>query len=247
MKCRQKSMLILLLALLLIWPLTGLAQETEDSATQVYDLSRGIPLGFSAANGWTNGNMFNVTWRRDNLQAADGFVRLVLDFDKFPAGNIPYSGAELRSNGFYGYGRFEVSMKAIKNDGVVSSFFTYTGPSDNNPWDEIDFEILGRDTTKVQLNYFTSGRGNHEVMIDLGFDASEDFHRYAFEWREDRIDWYVDDVLVHTATKDIPKTPGKIMANVWCGKGVDGWLKPFDNQNLPLSAEYAWITYTSFE
>ena len=34
-------------------------------------------------------------------------------------------------------------MKAIKNDGVVSSLFTYTGPSEDNPWDEIDVEILG--------------------------------------------------------------------------------------------------------
>ena len=41
------------------------------------------------------------------------------------------------SDKFYSYGYYETSMKAIKNDGVISSFFTYTGPSDNNPWDEI--------------------------------------------------------------------------------------------------------------
>lgn len=35
-------------------------------------------------------------------------------------------------------------MKAIKNDGCVSSFFTYTGPYDGDSWDEIDFEVLGR-------------------------------------------------------------------------------------------------------
>lgn len=242
MNIRRVSAFLLLVLLLL--PAAALGQE---KATQTFDFSNGIPQGFEASNGWTNGNMFNVTWRKSNVQAGDGYVRLVLDHDGNPHQNIPYSGAELRSLDFYGYGHYEVSMKAIKNDGVVSSFFTYTGPSDNNPWDEIDFEILGKDTTKVQLNYFTNGKGNHEFMVDLGFDAAEDFHRYAFEWHEDRIEWYVDGALIHTATQDIPTTPGKIMANVWCGKGVDSWLKPFDNQHLPLAAEYEWITYTSFE
>lgn len=138
-------------------------------------------------------------------------------------------------------------MKPIKNDGVVSSFFTYTGPSDNNPWDEIDIEFTGKDTTKVQFNYFTNGRGNHEYMHDLGFDASEDFHTYAFEWYEDKILWFVDGVEVHSADKQIPVTRGKIMMNAWCGTGVDSWLKAFDDSKLPLTAEYKWFSYTPFE
>ena len=226
------------------------AQETPAPAfgeRHVFDFSAGMPSGFTMADGWTNGQMFNVTWRKKNVQQEEGYVRLVLDKDERPHQGIPYSGAELRSHGFYGYGRFEVSMKAIKNDGVVSSFFTYTGPSDKNPWDEIDFEILGRDTTRVQLNYFTSGRGNHEYMHELGFDAAEDFHTYAFEWRPDRIDWFVDGELIHTAVRAIPKTPGKIMANVWCGKGVDGWLKAFRDDQLPLSACYQWMAYSALE
>lgn len=40
--------------------------------------------------------------------------------------------------------------------------------------DEIDVEVLGKDTTKVQFNYYTNGTGNHEYLYDLGFDASED-------------------------------------------------------------------------
>lgn len=44
---------------------------------------------------------------------------------------------------------------------------------------EIDIEVLGKDTTKVQFNYYTNGVGNHEYMYDLGFDASEGFHTYG--------------------------------------------------------------------
>ena len=133
-------------------------------------------------------------------------------------------------------------MQAIKNDGVVSSFFTYTGPSDNNPWDEIDIEILGKDTTKVQLNYYKDGQGGHEFMYDLGFDASEAYHTYGFDWQPDHITWYVDGKAVHTMYGNMPNTPGKIMMNTWPGLHVDEWLKPF-NGHTPLTARYQWVTY----
>lgn len=211
------------------------------------EFTNGMPDGWECADGWCNGSMFNATWRKKNITFNDGKMQLIIDNDTVPKDGVPYSGGEFRSREFYGYGRYEVSMKAIKNDGVVSSFFTYTGPSDNNPWDEIDVEILGKDTTKVQFNYFTDSRGNHEHMHDLGFDAAENFHTYAFEWYEDKIIWYVDGVEVHRATENIPVTESKIMMNAWCGKGVDGWLNAFDDSTVPLTAEYEWIRFTPFE
>ena len=221
---------------------------TEVPADPIYvEFTNGEPAGYEIADGWTNGSMFNVTWRRSNITFEDGNMQLIIDKDANSTGDIPYSGGEFRSRKFYGYGRYEVCMKPIKNDGVVSSFFTYTGPSDNNPWDEIDIEFTGKDTTKVQFNYFTNGRGNHEYMHDLGFDAAEDFHTYAFEWHEDKIVWFVDGVEVHSADKQIPVTSGKIMMNAWCGTGVDSWLKAFDDSKLPLVAEYKWFSYTPFE
>ena len=222
-------------------------EEELPEGTVYAEFTDGMPDGWECADGWTNGSMFNVTWRKNNVTFSDGKMQLIIDNDKTPTGGIPYSGGEFRSREFYGYGRYEVSMKAIRNDGVVSSFFTYTGPSDNNPWDEIDVEILGKDTTKVQFNYFTDSQGNHEYMHDLGFDAAEDFHTYAFEWYEDKIVWYVDGTEVHRATENIPVTESKIMMNAWCGKGVDGWLNAFDDTAVPLSAEYQWIKFTPFE
>ncbi|MBQ5311710.1 MAG: glycoside hydrolase family 16 protein [Oscillospiraceae bacterium] len=210
------------------------------------DLSKGSSELFECSNGWTNGNMFNVTWRAENITFDNGRMQLKIDRDPSPKDGIPYSGAEYRSKDFYGYGRYEANLQAIKNDGVITSFFTYTGPSDHNPWDEIDVEILGKDTTKVQFNYFTNGVGKHEYVYDLGFDASEGLHEYAFEWYEDRIVWFVDGQEAYSADKDIPVTEGKIMVNTWCSTGVDHWTKKFDDQNLPLTAEYGYISYTPF-
>ena len=227
---------------------------TINSVTEAYDdgsvyaeFTNGMPDNWECADGWTNGSMFNVTWRKSNVSFNDEKMQLTIDKDLLSDGSIPYAGGEFRSKEFYGYGRYEVSMKAIKNDGVVSSFFTYTGPTDGNPWDEIDVEILGKDTTKVQFNYFTDSKGNHEYMHELGFDAAEDFHTYAFEWHKDKIVWFVDGAEVYSATESIPVTEGKIMMNAWCGTGVDGWLNAFDDTNMPLTAEYEWIRFTPFE
>lgn len=211
------------------------------------EFSTGMPEGWECADGWTNGSMFNVTWRKRNVTFNDRRMQLTIDNDLTPSVDIPYAGGEFRSKEFYGYGRYEVRMRPIKNDGVVSSFFTYTGPSDNNPWDEIDIEFLGKDTTIVQFNYFTNSQGDHEHIHDLGFDAAEDFHTYAFEWHEDKIVWFVDGVEVYSATENIPVTKSKIMMNAWCGEGVDGWLNVFDDANIPLTAEYEWVRFTPFD
>ena len=230
-----------------VTPLTAQAvPATQTAATDAFqvDFKNGIPDRFEPSDGWTNGMPFNCWWHKDNVSVDDGIMSLKIDADGLQD-KVPYSGGEFRSKKTYGYGRYEVCMKAIKNDGVVSSFFTYTGPYDGDPWDEIDVEVLGKDTTKVQFNYFRNGKGGHERMYDLGFDASDDFHTYAFEWHKDKIVWYVDGKEAHRVEgKDLPMTKGKIMMNAWCGKGVDAWLKPFNDGDMPLFAEYKWIKYT---
>lgn len=245
----KKVLKILSLALALQCVASVKVFQKEASAVSVYsqqefvaELNSNDNSKMEIANGWTNGNPFNCTWRQNNVSFNNGIMSLTIDRDS-QGGSIPYSGAEYRTRDFFHYGMFETSMKAIKNDGVVSSFFTYTGPSDNNPWDEIDIEILGKDTTKVQFNYYTNGVGNHEYMYDLGFDASKEFHKYGFLWSKDSITWYVDSKPVYKATTNIPSTPGKIMMNVWPGIGVDGWLSPY-NGKTPLTAQYDYFSYT---
>lgn len=215
-------------------------EPDEPEYTLFADFSKEQTYTFHPADGWSNGSVFNCTWRKNNIEF-DGTMKLKIDTD-----GTGYSGAEYRTNENYGFGMYEVEMKPIKNIGVVSSFFTYTGPSENNPWDEIDIEFLGYDTTIVQFNYYTNGVGGKEYIYELGFDASEDFHTYGFDWTKNSITWYVDGKAVHTATEQIPTTQGKIMMNVWNGIGVDGWLGAYDGKT-PLTAEYKYASFIAYD
>lgn len=236
---------IAVLALLIISLVTSCAEKEElqeriQEDTWVHSFTQHDPSKWEMSTGYSNGHPFDCTWTSDNIHFND-HMRLTLT--KNDTGGV--QGSEYKTIDTYHYGKYEVRMKAAKNTGIVSSFFVYTGPSFGTPWDEIDIEFLGKDTTMVQLNYYTNGVGGNEKLIDLGYDASQEFHDYAFEWKKDEINWYIDGKLVHTATDNIPVTPAKIMMNLWNGTGVDAWLGPYDGAS-PIHAEYEWMRYTPY-
>lgn len=242
---RKIAVLAVLAILVTLWTTSCSKQADLDSLNQettwVQELSTHNATKWEKSTGYSNGEPFDCMWSADNIQFNGKTMELSLT--KSDTGAIQCS--EYKTLETYHYGMYEVRMKAAKNTGIVSSFFVYTGPSFGTPWDEIDIEFLGKDTTKVQLNYYTDGVGNHETLIDLGYDASEEFHDYAFEWKKDEINWYIDGKLVHTATENIPVTPAKIMMNLWNGIGVDSWLGPYDG-TTPITAEYEWVKYTPY-
>lgn len=197
------------------------------------------------ADGWANGFPFDCGWRRDHGAFLDGQV--VLSLSDTPASGKRHASGELRSKDRVGYGRVEGRIRAARASGVVTSFITYTGPEENTPHDEIDFEFLGKATGKVQLNYFVGGKGGHEKLIDLGFDAAAGFHDYAFEWAPDGIAWFVDGREVHRVTAangPLPANAGHVIANVWPAAGADVWSGPFTYPGSPITAAYDRIAFT---
>ena len=57
------------------------------------DFAKGCPDSFEPSGDWSNGSMFNVTWRRTSCTYEDGKLQLTIDKD--PKGDsIPYSGAD---------------------------------------------------------------------------------------------------------------------------------------------------------
>jgi beta-glucanase (GH16 family) len=99
----------------------------------------------------------------------------------------------------------------------------------------------------VQTNYFVAGKGNNEKLIDLGFDAAYGFHTYAFEWRRNSIEWFIDGRSVRKVTRakgPLPSHPGKVGAFIWATQ-LSEWAGGFTFQNeFPITIEYDYISYT---
>lgn len=149
----------------------------------------------------------------------------------YTAGSIATrTGAE----GEYRLGRFEAVLKPARGSGLLTGFFLHR----RDPWQEIDTEFLGRDTTKMLVNVYYNpgeagalynyGHTGTPVLVDLGFDAAEAFHTYAMEWDVDELRWFVDGRLVHRRRAGrptpIPHLPMRLYLNVWpnCGEGLVG-------------------------
>ena len=156
----------------------NLTDEPLKATTTIADWSEGEPGDeIFESNGWGNGSVFNTYWSSSNVSYENNVAKLTIAENTNPANEesekYDYLGGEMRTYGYYGYGDYEVRMKPAKKAGTASTFFTCTGDYDTNPntgeknpWDEIDIEFLGNDTTKVQFNYFVNGVGEHEYMYD---------------------------------------------------------------------------------
>lgn len=232
----------------------NLTDEPLKATTVIADWSEGEAPAVFESDGWTNGNPFNVQWTANNVAYEKGVAKLTISDN--PDGSeetfTEYYGGEMRTYQYFGYGDYEVRMKPAKKAGTASTFFTCTGDYDTNPntgkpnpWDEIDIEFLGQDTTKVQFNYYVNGKGGHEYMYDLGFDASEDFHTYGFRWAEDYITWFVDGKPVYrvdaTESNPMPSTAGRMLMNYWCGaSAAENWMGKYSDPGEE-GPEYQWI------
>ena len=247
------------------------------NAEKLVDFTQEVdPSVLFESDGWSNGDVFNVVWKSHNVVYENGIMRLGITEESATAyldGTevaFNYTAGEARTQNYYHYGDYEVSMKPSANPGTASTFFVCTGPYDEknvtdedgnvtkvpNAHDEIDIEFLGKDTTKVQFNFFVGGQGGNEYMYDLGFDASKEFHRYGFRWAEDSITWFVDGVPVYKVTTNknavggtnlrvvdkLPSTAGRMLTNYWCGnERAWGWMGQYKGSVNDQGTEYQWI------
>ncbi len=136
-----------------------------------------------------------------------------------------YSAASVTSHDLYLFGRFEAIIKAPRVPGVITGFFLHR----DSPRQEVDLEIMGNRTDRILANVFYNpgdegakfdyGYRGSPSYIDLGFDASEAYHRFAIEWGPREIRWFVDDRLVHRRVNwdptPLPHLPMALHVNTW--------------------------------
>ncbi|WP_196814817.1 family 16 glycosylhydrolase [Mesorhizobium sp. L103C131B0] len=170
-----------------------------------------------------------------------------LTLSKAIDGVRPFQSGAFASTRPFGHGRFEAEIKAAPGSGLVTGFFLHR----ESPRQEIDVELSGNDPQRMLVNvYFNPGdegsamgfgyRGS-PCRIELGFDATEDFHTYAIEWRPNTIIWSVDGHVVHERVSwdptPVPHLPMHRHGNLWVPRSEE-LAGPLDEAFLPATAHF---------
>ena len=167
------------------------------------------------------GNLANFTHEQISWDEQGTHLQVL----KVETGERPYRSGAFASATTFAYGRFEAEIRAARGSGLLTGFFLPR----HGPRQEIDIELKGDDPRIMLINVFFNpgeegasmafGYRGTPLYIDLGFDATEDFHHYTIEWRSNVIRWAVDGRTVHERFSwdptPIPHLPMRLHANLW--------------------------------
>lgn len=189
----------------LVWSdeFDGAAGELPDSDNWTYDIGRG-------SNGWGNQELQYYTNRPENV-AHDGDGNLVITALRESFQGAGYTSARILTQNLveYQYGRFEARLKTPYGPGVWPAFWMLGANFETVGWPtsgEIDImELRGQEPSKIAGSIhgpgFSGGSAitSSYTLPDGRFDT--EYHLFAVEWSQDKMDFYVDDVRYQTITR----------------------------------------------
>jgi beta-glucanase (GH16 family) len=181
-----------------------------------------IPTWNSSTDGtYVGRTQFRVSQHSPLPSVSKGCARITVQTYN-PTGHSFY-GTDLISNRSFTVGNgvdisVRARMDAPAQRGIVGGIFLYDLKRGSNTLhDEIDFELLGNEPTKVHTNIYADeplGVGNPSAASYLSGSATG-YHLYEIKWLPTRVSWYVDGHLVRTATSHIPTGPMHVHLNMW--------------------------------
>lgn len=177
-----------------------------DSIKWNYDLGDGCPDNC----GWGNNEWQYYTKDSKNVRIEDG--KLIIEAHMDSLGGKPFTSAKIvsRQKGDWLYGRFEVSARLPKGKGTWPAIWMLPTDWKYGGWPasgEIDImEHVGYDPGVIHGTIHTEAynhiRGTQKEGIISVPDAQDTFHVYAVDWRENKMDFYIDEKLYHSVTRD---------------------------------------------
>jgi endo-1,3-1,4-beta-glycanase ExoK len=196
------------------------------------------------SDGWSNGPWMANDWRAAAVDSRPG--QLSLRLAPGPAGSeYELASGEIRTHEFHRYGYFEVRMMVPRGPGIVTGMFTYADRKGSVRANEIDVEILGRDTRTAELTLHEGGQATSK-KIGLPFDAAEGFHSYGFDWQPGFVRWYADGVLIHQESGPAARRlvrPQQLILNLWGSRELHAWVGYLDLAKGPWQLNIACAAY----
>ena len=199
------------------WQLTwsdefdGAAGTLPDATKWNYDIGTGN-------SGWGNNELEYYTSRPQNI-SMDGNGNLVITAIKESYQGSSYTSARIKTKGILEqqYGRFEARLKTPFGQGLWPAFWMLGNNVDTAAWPlcgEIDImELRGQTPSSIQSTIHGPGySGNNgisgtNILINSRYDNQ--FHLFAVEWDENKIDFFVDSYLFKRIEKSEVETKGQ--------------------------------------
>lgn len=190
----------------LIWSEEFDYKGLPDSTKWSYDVGDGCPK----LCGWGNNELQYYTEKNlDNARVENGI--LTIEAHKQTMGSKGYTSARLvgKNKADFKYAKIDIRAKVTGGLGAWSAIWMLPTHNTYGNWpksgeidimEHVGFErdsIFGTPHTEAFNGMiFTQKSGGIEIL-----DSEDEYYTYTIDWKEDRIDWYVNEHHYHTFHK----------------------------------------------
>ncbi len=200
---------------------------------------------------------------RDRVYVQDDMLVMVFEYDTQyyqETGLFKSSAIQTRRDDF-GYGRWEARLKPTDENGVLPTMYTIDWRDGGaQTRQEIDFEFvsvnIGDDYSEVHLAVHGADFSSWSTQVELPFNPAADFHVWGFDITAERIQWFVDDIVLYEYWYD--QQPGRIDApymlkfNFWSAyyqpgtSGAGNWILGPPVADTEIYYYIDWVRFTPY-
>lgn len=189
----------------------------------------------------------------DNTRFKDGVASILLTREDGDT-KKPFRGVEMRSKSTITFGKLETRARFAKGSGVISAAVLIYTPWPADDWNELDMEYLaGRSRMQFNAMVYTGvpvtkpvttsvSPTQYPKLVDLGFDATADFHVYTIEWTPSSVRFLVDGDVKHEWSEQISlmKLPQNLLLTIWASSSA-AWAGALADDAAPTQADFDWV------
>lgn len=153
------------------------------------------------------------------------------------------TNSAVKWEGSYGY--YEAKILVPKGQAVWPAFWLL--PTDRSWPPEIDImEVLGQKPDQYLTTYhWPTAEGTpaqQSQTHDVGENLSDGWHVFAVDWREGKIDWYLDDKLMYSVEgENVPSKNMQIILNLAVGGMLPGEIDDTTPDKLLMLVDYVRV------
>ncbi len=130
--------------------------------------------------------------------------------------------AEIQSAQTFGFGRYTYRFRAASTSanpsrsgkvqsGNISGAFSFVNESAT----EIDLEIEGNRPRTLNAAVWNTVNNKSYSVLPTGVTFGQSFQTLTYEWRPDRVTYFLNGTKVWETTQNVPQQAAHIMLNVW--------------------------------